>query len=225
MTATNGSKLVSGPVRRIGIQSRSITGTMPNGNRYESALERDFMLLLQFNAAVDIYTPQPVTISYQDRNSARHRYTPDGLVEWRQDLPVDDPRPILVEIKYRKAFEGAWREWRSRFRAARDFAVERGWTFDVYTEREIRTPFLDNVRFLLPYMHRNSAPEAEECVLTELARRAESEPRELIHALGRDKWAQATLLPLLWKLLAERKIGCDFGRPLTMQSPIWSLRS
>jgi hypothetical protein len=224
MDATNDSKLVDGPVRRIGVQSRSITGTMPDGARYESALERDFMLLLRFDANVDVYTPQPVVICYQDADGTQRRYTPDGLVEWRRDLPVHDPRPLLVEIKYREAFAGAWRSWKARTKAAREYAERRGWVFEIYTEREIRTPFLDNARFLQPYMHRNSAPEMEQRLLDELTERVESEPRELIAAFGSGKWDQASVLPVLWKLLAERRIGCDFTRPLTMQTPIWSLR-
>jgi len=60
LDANKSSTLVSGPVREIGVQSRSITGTMPDGNRYESSLERDFMLLLKFDPSVELYTPQPL---------------------------------------------------------------------------------------------------------------------------------------------------------------------
>lgn len=63
---------------------------MPDGNRYESTLERDFMLLMQFDPAVDIYTPQPLTLTYLDQAGGMRRYTPDGLIEWRKDRP--DPR-------------------------------------------------------------------------------------------------------------------------------------
>lgn len=102
LNATKVSRLVSGPVRAIGVQSRSITGTMPDGNRYESSLERDFMLLLKFDTAVDIYTPQPLSMSYQSKDGTWHRYTPDGLIEWRKDQNLSDVRPVLVEIKYRE---------------------------------------------------------------------------------------------------------------------------
>ena len=223
-SATKGSALVSGPVRRIGVQSRSVTGTMPDGNRYESALERDFMLLMQFDPAVDVYTPQPLTVQYKSADGRPRRYTPDGLIEWRSDLSLHDSRPVLVEIKYREAFDGKWKEWRERCRAVNEYVNDRGWLFEIHTERDIRTPALENVRFLLPYLRRTGAPEMEHWLLARLAERVESTPRDLISALYHDKWNQAALIPVLWRLLAERSIGFDITQPLTMHSPIWSAR-
>lgn len=104
---------------------------MPDGNRYESSLERDFMLLLRFDVAVDVFTPQPLTLNYKGLDGAVHKYTPDGLIEWRSDLCVLDSRPLLVEIKYRESFLGEWRHWRRVARAAQDYARERGWRFSV----------------------------------------------------------------------------------------------
>lgn len=221
MNAIKKSKLVSGPVRKIGVQSRSITGTMPDGNRYESALERDFMLLVKFDTAIDVYTPQPITLQYQGSDGCWHRYTPDGLVEWRTDRKTHDPRPLLLEIKYREDFKGKWRE---RIRAARNFAQERGWLFEIFTEQDIRTPFLDNVRFLLPYLRRTSSPETEQWILEKLVELSDCTPQELIGSLYQDKWNQAALIPVMWRLLAERRIGCDLMEPLTMQSGLFSLR-
>jgi hypothetical protein len=224
LNATNVSSLVSGPVRAIGVQTRSVTGTLPDGSRYESSLERDFMLLMQFDPSVDIYTPQPLTLRYRGRDGSTRRYTPDGLIEWRKDRPVHDPRPVLVEIKYREAFEGDWRRWRLVARAAREYAREQGWIFQIYTEREIRTPVLENASFLLPYRRGSGSPELERWLLDALEELGESTPRALISTLYRDKWNQAALIPVLWRLLAERSVGFDITKLLTMSSPIWSTR-
>lgn len=222
--AIKDDSLPKGPVRAIGIQSRSITGTMPDGNRYESSLERDFMLLLRFDVAVDVFTPQPLTLKYKGSDGAVHKYTPDGLIEWRSDLFVLDSRPLLVEIKYRESFLGEWRHWRRVARAAKDYAQERGWQFRIFTEREIRTPLLDNARFLLPYLRRTTSAETEQWVLEFLHELLESTPETLISLLYKDKWNQATVLPVVWKLLAERRIGFHANKPLTMDAPIWSIR-
>lgn len=224
LTATTRSSLVLGPVRSIGIQSRSVTGTMPDGSRYESTLERDFMLLMQFDPEVEVYTPQPLTMQYRGSDGEVHRYTPDGLIEWRPSYFDFDSRPVLVEVKYREEFKGDWRRWRVLVRAAQEYASDRGWLFRIYTEREIRTPTLDNARFLLPYLNRSGSPEIEQWVLENLADLVESTPRDLVEMLYRDKWNQASLIPVVWKLLAERRIGCDLTTPLTMQTPIWSKR-
>ena len=197
---------------------------MPDGNRYESALERDFMLLLKFDPAVDIYTPQPLTFKYRGTDDQFHNYTPDGLIEWRADLQVHDPRPVLVEVKYREAFRGDWRAWHVRSRAASNYAQGKGWIYKIFTEREIRTPFLDNARFLLPYRRRASSPQIEAWILDKLNDIKETTPQALIETLYQDRWNQAGLIPVVWRLLAERSIGCDLAEPLTMQSPLWTLR-
>lgn len=182
------------------------------------------MLLVKFDTAIDVYTPQPITLQYQGSDGCWHRYTPDGLVEWRTDRKTHDPRPLLLEIKYREDFKGKWREWRERIRAARNFAQERGWLFEIFTEQDIRTPFLDNVRFLLPYLRRTSSPETEQWILEKLVELSDCTPQELIGSLYQDKWNQAALIPVMWRLLAERRIGCDLMEPLTMQSGLFSLR-
>lgn len=212
------------PVRRIGVQSRSITGTMPDGNRYESSLERDFMMLLQFDPKVDVYTPQPLTMHYRGIDGDTHRYTPDGLIQWRSDMGIGRIRPMLVEIKYREAFRGDWQRWRCLARALVNFAEHRGWHFGIFTEREIRTPVLDNARFLLPYKRRSSTPETEEWILNLLDGLIESTPAALIELLHRDKWNQASVLPIVWKLLAQRRISFSIDEPLSMDTAIWTAR-
>lgn len=221
LVATNTDWRPAGPVRSIGVQSRSITGTLPSGDRYESSLERDFMLLLQFDPAIDVYTPQPLTMRYRGLDGAMHRYTPDGLIEWRRDRVSDDVPPLLVEIKYRDAFKGEWRRWRCLSRALGAFARDRGWRFAIFTERQIRTPMLTNVRFLLPYRGRSSTVETEEWILDLLRTLIESTPATLISLLYQDRWNQAAILPVVWKLMAQRRICFDYDEPLTMHTPIW----
>jgi hypothetical protein len=40
----------------------------------------------------------------------------------------------------------------------------------------------------------------------------------------RDRWNQAALIPVMWRLLADRRIGFDIAQLLNMRSTIWSLR-
>jgi hypothetical protein len=216
------SELVDGPVRKIGVQSRSITGTMPNGNRYESSLERDLMILLNFDPLVDIYTPQPLTIKYQSDDGVWHQYTPDGLIEYRKDIFVHDPRPVLVEVKYRSDFAGQFKSWLERYRVARKYAKERDWLFAIYTEDRIRTPFFENVKFLTPYLDRLD-PEIDIWLMDKLQELKMTTPAELISSLCKDKWNQAKLIPPLWGIIARREIGCDLSAPLSMSTKIWTL--
>lgn len=72
---------------------------------------------------------------------------PDFLVHFR--LPSDVP--MLVDVKFRREIFERWAELKPRLRAARAYARERGWIYRIKTEVDIRTPYLANAKFLLPY--------------------------------------------------------------------------
>lgn len=130
------------PVRKIPRSSSSITGRFsrgPGGGSigFESTLERDFVRLMAFDPDVTDIEDQPVRIDYtSDDNRPRH-YTPDYLVQ-RRNAP-----PLLAEIKPKKFLTP---DLEPKFDAARSYAEARGWVFEVWTEREIRTRKLDKIR-------------------------------------------------------------------------------
>ncbi len=212
------------PVRQIGIQTRSMTGVVPDLGQFESSLERDFMELIRFDKNIELYTPQPLVISYIDKDNKKRSYTPDGLVEYRTDiLPAKEMKPVLCEIKYRADFRADWKNLMPRFRAAKVFANERGWDFQVFTEVEIRTPYLKNVRFLSGYLSVSYEIDLQETILEKLSDLRESDPQTIMFILFRDKWMRASALPTLWYLIAMKRIGCELSEPLTMNSRIWVL--
>lgn len=211
------------PVRKIGIQTRSMTGLVPGIGRYESSLERDFMELVRCDPAVDLYTPQPCTIHYVDRTGKLRRYTPDALLTYHLLPGQPTPVPWLVEIKYRADFQGRWQELLPRFRAAHHYAKARGWGFKVLTEHLIRTPYLSNVRFLEPYRRRDIDPFLAHKILVHLHDLQEADAETLIMAMFRDRYNQAAALPVVWHLLATRQILADLSEPLTMHTRLWPL--
>jgi hypothetical protein len=210
-------------VRKIGINTRSMTGRHGfSGQQYESALERDLLDLLAFDLNVDRAETQPVTIEYLGDDGRLHLYTPDVLILYRRDiLPARDMPHILVEVKYRDEYRGRYHELKQRFRAARRYARERGWVFRVLTEREIRTPYLDNARFLRPYRDLPEAPELEEALLRRLQGLGETCPADLLESLADDDLSRSRYLPNLWKLIANLNVGADLMQPLNMRSLIW----
>jgi len=182
------------------------------------------MELIRFDRNVELYTPQPITIRYVDQDGKQRKYTPDGLIEYRKDIsPGRDMQPVLCEIKYREDFRADWRNLIRRFRVAKAYAQDMGWQFRVYTEREIRTPYLANARFLTGYISRVPDPDTLFAIIDKLADLRESDPEALMLSLFRDRWTRAAALPVLWYLVAERRIGCDLSEPLNMRSKIWTL--
>ena len=218
------SELVPGPVRKIGIKNFSIRGNMPEGPEYESSLERDFMELTRFDRNIKLYTAQPLIVDYVDAEGKARVYYPDAFIEYRRDIyPAREMPHVLCEIKYRSNFRQQWRELLPKFRAAKQFATERGWEFKVFTEKEIRTPYLKNVKFLWAYRERPRNAGIADLVLLHLSELRETDPEALMCSLFRDRWKRAEALPDLWYLIANHQVGCDLSEPLTMQTTIWTL--
>lgn len=215
------------PVRKIPKNYRNVTGVSPHRKavgaaQYESTLERDFLALLEFDLNVDVFEVQPVTIEWEDVNGKKRRYTPDALVHYKHAIA----EPILYEVKYRKDLKKNWSDLRPVFKAAIRYAKRNGWRFKLVTEVEIRTTYLSNVQFLLPFVRRG--PQVEEHMdmladkLTELHN---STPTQLLRAIFQDEWHQAELLPTLWYLVGTRQINVDMDQPLTMTSAIRMARA
>jgi len=209
----------SSKVRKIGVTTRSVSGVVPDIGSFESSLERDFMELTRFDSNVEEIIPQPMTIGYFDVQGTSRQYTPDGLLRYQTELNIP---PILYEIKYRSDFKDQWKKLIPKFRAAKRFAKSRGWLFKVFTEKEIRTTYLDNVKFLWPFKQREVDEEMTSYILAVMSDLQEADPALLIAALFSSKKNQAAVIPILWSLIANQRIGCDLNEPLTMHSKIWT---
>lgn len=203
------------PVRKIGVQSRSLTGTMPDGNRYESSLERDFIELLQGDPDFKRYHAQPVVIDLQpSARSPLSRYVPDGLIFWKSAR-----RPWLVEVKYRADCTGQFTSFLRKFREARRYAKERGWAFHVMTEDRIRGPRLLNVRFLSRYALLPECPVMESAILQSI-RNGKTTPRSVIDSFEGTEDERAQLLTQLWRLVANDEVVVSHRQKLTMATPL-----
>ena len=215
------------PVRTVPKNYRSLTGLVPNSRTqsmtaFESSLERDFLLLLDFDPDVEFFEEQPVKIVYHDAKGRRRSYTPDVLVRYRTDpRQARHTKARLCEVKYRDDLRQHWAEYRPKFRAAWRYARQQDWRFCLVTERHVRTPYLENVKFLRPYrtLPVNDAYQTQ--LLSTLATLEATDPASLLTAVFEDRWQQAQLLPMLWQLVATRQIGIDLEQPLTMQSGLW----
>lgn len=209
--------LKKSPARVIGPNSRSVTGTVPNIGVYESTLERDFMEILRFDPEVLRVDPQPLKIEFTKPDGAKGTYFPDGLITFKPEFALSS---ILYEIKHRSDFRLKWRELLPKFRAAKHEARAKGWRFHIYTEREIRTPYLKNVKFLFPFLERKFPEPVMKWVLTVLSDLGEADPDFLLCALCKDKGNRAELIPVIWHLVAREMIDCDLDEPLNMRTKL-----
>ncbi|BAE52563.1 hypothetical protein amb3759 [Paramagnetospirillum magneticum AMB-1] len=208
------------PVRKIGLCYRSVSGRVPIGQgrpgvQVESTLERDFALLCRFDPSVVGIEEQPVRIEYNDADGRARSYVPDFLVTYRGGRPV----PRLVEIKYSTDPMLISGQLDGRFAAARAYGRRHGWRFELVTEREVRTPRLENATFLLPFRGRSIAAGLREGLRAVLQKGGPqsvvSLADEVAEALG---LSRPEVLPGIWTMVAEFKIAVDLDRPLTMGS-------
>ena len=216
------------PVRNMLPSSRSIRGQLSSSKvgrppQYESALERDLLMLLDFDDGVEFFCEQPVTIEYLHEGCVRH-YTPDVLAYYRADLAVSSTlRPTLYEVKYRADLRHNWAELKPKFMAALRYADQQGWRFKLVTEREIRTDYLTNVRFLRQY----TGPEVQirqtdqGLLMSLMGDIRLTTGEELLLMATADRTKRAELLYTLWHLVAVRLIHCDLTVELSLQTELW----
>ena len=210
-------------VRKIPKNYRSVTGLVASRKsdepiQFESTLERDFILLCEEDPEVRRIREQPVRIEYRDENGRLHHYTPDVLLTFDS---AAQRRPELIEVKPEASLDKDRLAFARKFRAARAYARTQGWRFKVKKERHIRGPFLDNVKFLRQYRTRPADAQCEARIMANVRANSHLNAERLLAALAADTTDRAHLVPSLWRLVANRMIGCDLSQPLTMQSELW----
>ncbi len=216
------------PVRKIKTSQRSLRGKILSNkdnqvHDFESSLERDFIEMLEFDSNVDRYVEQPITIEYRE-NGVLKNYTPDFLVYYRRDIaPANTYSPLLCEIKYSQEIKRKGKELEIRFKSAEEFARNKGWRFRVLTEKEIRTEYLQNIKFLGYYKDPKYTDINDfSLILSKISSLRVSTPTELILASTRCEDKKPELLFTLWHMIANGFIACDLTNKLTMKTEIWA---
>ncbi len=219
------------PTRKITRSPVKVTGTTPDGQQFESTLEEDFLFLTRFNRLVERVETQTITIDWADASGAMRTYTPDIIVYYRKDLEESKDLPTKIfEVKPdfsekdnerkhlyppRKEDE---EENKLKWAAASRWAALRGWEFEVVRESAIRTPFLNNVKFLLRYLERDLVPQQETEMLEYLSLHGSMTLDDLMKVFAKDIQSRARLLPTCYRLIAKQQIGADLSCTLSMQT-------
>lgn len=135
------------PVRSVANRGGNIIGRFPSLKMqrmiaFESLLERDFIYLLDYDAAVTWFEEQPLTIEYQHEGKLLH-YTPDFHL-------VEDGQQVLVECKPDRFVNTT--DNQRKFAVAQAWCQACDWQFRVVTDDEVRAGYrLHNVKLLTAY--------------------------------------------------------------------------
>lgn len=206
------------PVRKIPKNHLVVTGSFASRKNaqmdgFESLLEKEYMLLLDFDERVERFETQPVTIPLP---GVPKGYTPDVLVYFHPDPSSGETRrPLLTEIKHADDLKRNAEKYASKFAAAEQYAIQWGWEFHVTTQIDIRTPRLANIKFLREYRNIEPSVQDEARILQLVKSNGRvSTPRGLLEQLAGNEEDQLHWLPVIWHSVLTRKLIADLDKPL-----------
>lgn len=210
--------------RRMLIKSQSITGIVPMNEKeagvwFESALERDFVLLTRYNPDVENIEEQPLRIQYIQDSKSKH-YTPDFLVSFKEG---SGHRNWLCEIKYESELRENFHIFKPRFKAAKEYCQKEGLEFKIFTEKHIRTNALKNLNFLSRYNYNDLDPNSYQYVMNTVKDLGTTSPAEfMLTVQNADFNLKGRCLYALWYAIKLDRIGCNLAvEELSMDSQIW----
>ncbi len=210
------------PVRKIPKNYLFVTGGYSsrknkNMDAFESLLEKEFMLLRDFDDTVEGWDPQPVRIPVP---GVPRGYVPDVLIFF---LPDPDTgfvrRPCLVDVKHSSDLKRNEEKYAPKFAAARQYAEGMGWDFEIVEELQVRTPRLENLKFLREYRNITASEQNIQRVL-ECIGDSETSSLALLEILAPAEEEQLYWLPIIWSMLLTRHLVTDLDQPFSNDVPL-----
>jgi len=203
-------------IKKSHVAMRGLFYSPKNGKmiQYESSLEGDLLTLMEFDHDVKTFLEQPVTISY-NHNGKALSYTPDLLVKY-----YEDEKPLLIEVKYQEYLEKNKESLEPKFQAAKEYCSSKGYDFKVLTEKEIRTPLLENAKFLKSYRRTPIYQPLMSPINLYLRKHGPSSALEIMKGCSDEEEKQANILFTIWGMLSLRLLNADLSQPLTMHTQL-----
>jgi len=215
--------------RKIGYTYGSVSGYFAFRKQksiaFESTLERDLLTLLEFNSSVADVIEQPLTIEYINHNGRAVTYTPDFLVDFKENDAslINKPRkPLLIEVKPREKLQKHFKELKAKFKIGIQYAHANDMIFKIYDESKIKTPYLKNIIFLKRYKNLIYSTEEEENILAYVNSCGSLSVEEILEYLFVSKEQKLIALGHIWNLLSSKKLLCDFSTPLCKLTIVWA---
>lgn len=205
------------PVRKINKNYRSVTGIFfsKKNNRgigFESTLERDLYLTLEFDNNVESYEEQPLQLKLKTASGST-TYTPDCLICFK------DGSKLVCEVKYVSELIEKEEILKVKHEAVRLLLSKDNLNFRVVTEDDLRSDYLSNIKFIYKF-HSPSKNfnEYENVVLNKLATVSPCTVASLISHLSKETHEQLQVLPIIWHLVFVQRIQVDMNIPITNKS-------
>lgn len=187
---------------------------------FESNLEKDFAICLEFHDLVNYYEEQPLVIDYWDDVDQKQRtYTPDFLVHFHENEGL---KPWLCEIKYKNDIRENLSKYKPKFKAAIAYCQRKGWEFKIINEQYIRTIFLENAKFLMRFKYDLVDQGCYARMIRLVNDLRLTTPQEFMLVLKDAHFnIKGKCLYALWYAIKIGEVNCDKNLKLTMETEIW----
>lgn len=179
---------------------------------FESILERDFFMLLEFDKDVVSFEEQPFQIRYNLKDSA-NRYTPDLLATYK------DGSQKVFEVKYKNEIDSDEELKHKLSVLTQEIEQQKSLHFEVFTDAQIDSVYLKNCNFLYKYAFLTYNVELKTKITQAMTNQASAiSVKEFLTRLSTDATEQLKFLPYLWHEVFNNRSLVDMNQPITMSS-------
>lgn len=179
---------------------------------FESVLERDFFMMMEFDDNVVSYEEQPLTINYTYLDGKNRKYTPDILVTYK------DKTQKVIEIKYENELVNNIELQKKLGLLSKQIKQQLNIPFYVYTDKTIGKQLLLNYKFLYNFVFIPVDFNKTNTINNILNNTDEISVRELLDKLHSNKVKQLHYLPYIWNYVFHNINVINKFEKLTMKT-------
>lgn len=177
---------------------------------YESILERDFYMTLEFDDEVLSYEEQPLRINYEYKDGISYRYTPDCLVTYH------DNTQKYFEVKYANNIRDDIELKEKLDFLIAYFSEQINIDLEIATDEDIDSIYLDNLNFLYNFAYLQEDEEKYSYIENTLENLNDDiTVEQLLLKLSNDKIEQLRYLPYIWNYLFINTYLIDLDEKIT----------
>jgi hypothetical protein len=182
---------------------------------FESILERDFFMLLEFDKDVVSFEEQPLKIKYKLK-AKNTRYTPDVLVTYK------DGSQKIFEVKYQSDLDSDPQLQHKISVLKEEIARQLLIPFETFTDAQIDQIYFKNCVFLYKNAFISESQTMTNKILENINKL--SEPiaiKSFVELLAANQTEQLQTLPYLWHEIFKNSTLIDISQKITMSSLIF----
>ncbi len=180
---------------------------------------KDFIYTLHMNICVDLFKYKSEQV-----NSLGKDFVITFLIKYSGYYYSGEKYQYKIYEIYKSNKERE--EDRCRIKALSEHAKENNIGCEVLVHEDLKTHYLENIKFLAHYFELNldSTDHYKVRALRDMMHRLRAtDINSLLQAICSDQYNRGRLIPMLWFCISKNLIGCDLSVPLTMDSRLWAV--